>query len=160
MEVTKDDDAGIPVLPEHAAAAAAKIHGAQMWVQQLFVRGREEQDELRTHIEAIEILMDRQRQQDICLQPVGPIPQGPWQDAGALRTGIVAPYFNEEQQEYDPSPVSSTGLSWSVSESHSSTVDSICDYDANEAQPGSDGDDDGSGGMDVDEDDSSEGHFV
>ena len=46
MEVTEDDDPGIPVLPVQAAAAAAKVHTTQMWIQQLFLRGREEQDEL------------------------------------------------------------------------------------------------------------------
>ena len=130
----------------HAAAAAAKVHAAQMWVQQLFIRGREEQDELRTHIEAIEILMDWLRQGDICLQPAGSIPTGPWQDAGALRTGFVAPYF-DEQLEYDPSPVSSMGLSWPGTASHSSVGDSVSDYGwpaFNEVQPGSEKDDDGS----------------
>jgi len=160
MEFTEDDDAGIPVLPVHAARAAAKVHTAQMWVQQLFIRGREEQDELRTHIEGIEILMDRLRQREIRLQPVGPIPQGPWQDAGALRTGVVAPYF-EEQPEYEPSPVSSTGLSWPASASPSSAGDSAGDYGwpaFREAQPGSEGDEDRSGiedgmePMDFDED--------
>ena len=133
-----------------------------MWVQQLFIRGWEEQDELRTHIEAIKILMDRLRQGDIRLEPAGSIPPGPWQDAGALRTGFVAPYF-DEQLEYDPSPVSSTGLSWPGTASHSSVGDSVSDYGwpaFNEVQPGSEGDDDGSevqdgtGSMDVDEDDS------
>ena len=161
MEVTEDDDPGIPVLPVQAAAAAAKVHAAQMWIQQLFLRGREEQDELRTHVEAIEILLDRLQQHEIRLHPIGPIPPGPWQDAGALHTGVVAPHI-EEQLEYEPSPVSSTGLSWPGSRSHSSNADSVSDYGWPafiEAQPGSEGDDDGSGVqdgglMDFDEDDS------
>lgn len=161
MEVTEDDDAGIPVLPVHAAAAGARIHAAQMWVQQLFLCGRSEQDELRTHIEAIEILMDRLRQKEIRLQPVGPIPPGPWQDAGALRTGVVAPYFQEQLEEQlesepSPSPVSSTGLSWPASASPSSDGDSLDDYGWPAAQPGSEGDEDesGAGPMDLDEVDS------
>jgi len=139
--------------------AATRVHAAQMWVQQLNVRALEEKEQLQTDIDAIEILMDRQRQEDIRLQPVGPIPPGPWQDAGALHTGCVDPYSNDDQQEYEPSPVSSTGLSWSPSASQSSNGD--C-YEfgwpvVNEAPPGSEGDDDGSGvedgtGMDVDED--------
>ncbi|EDQ99437.1 uncharacterized protein LACBIDRAFT_316487 [Laccaria bicolor S238N-H82] len=161
MEV-EDDEAGIPVLPVHAATAAAKVHGGQMWVQHLFFHGHMEQDQLQNNIEAIEILMDHLHQREIRLQPVGPIPPGPWQDAGVLCTGAIAPYFeeqpeDEEQPEYQPSPVSSMGLSWAAS-GDSSTGDSASHYGwpgFREAQPGgSEGDEDGSGLMDLDEGDS------
>jgi len=98
--------------------------------------------------------MDQLHEGEIRLQPAGPIPPGPWQDAGALRTGIVAPYFDlEEQLEYEPPPVSSTGLSWPASGSHSSTGSSASDYGWLEVQAGNEGDEDVSGSMDVDEDD-------
>jgi len=147
MEVIEEDDGGIPVLPVHEAAA--KVHTAQMWVQQLFLHGHKEQDKLRTHIEAIDILMDWLHQGEIHLQPTSPIPPGPWQDARALCMGVIAPYFDlEEQLEYEPSPVSSMGLSWPASGSHSSTGDSAGNYGwpaFNEEQPGSEGDEDVSG---------------
>jgi len=154
IEEIEEDDGGIPVLPVHVARAAAKVHAAQMWVQQLFLCGHKEQGELRTHIEDIEILMDWLHEGEIHLQPTSPIPPGPWQDAGALRTGVVAPYFDlEEQLEYEPSPVSSMGLSWPASGSHSSTGSSASDYGWPEAQAGSEGDEDvsdGTGSMDED----------
>jgi len=88
--------------------------------------------------------------------------QGPSQGATwfwSKKGFCVNPYSNDDQQEYEPSPVSSTGLSWSPSASQSSNGDG---YEfgwpvVNEAPPGSEGDDDGSGvedgtGMDVDED--------
>jgi len=46
IEEIEEDDGGIPVLPAHVARAAAKVHAAQMWVQQLFLCGHEEQGEL------------------------------------------------------------------------------------------------------------------